>query len=181
MKAKTIINKDRAELLKQADELLVSIAETEGIINADIARMTKEIKEIEDRHAAWNAGMTSLLKDMEKQIKSLMKKNSGTLFEGEDRVDLKHGSLLFSIEERVKKAQGVLEKLKMNGFKDGIKVVESVDWDELEKWPDDKLALVGTKKKKTENYTWETKAPSSAKAMAGREAGGQRSEAGKMN
>jgi len=160
MKKQTIINKDKAELLSTADKLLIRIAETEVIIKADVKKMAEEIKTIEDRHATWNEGMASLLKDLEKQLVSLMKTNSAVVFDGDERVDLKHGSLLFTIEERVKKlkdTQTMLENLKRCGFRDVIKVVENIDWDKMESWPVEKLALVGTKRTRKEIYSWETK------------------------
>lgn len=150
-------DEDRKKFLDKADGLLIKIDETERLINDDLAKMATEITAIEERHATWNKGMTNLLTALEKQLQKLMKKNSTLIFAGEERVELKNGSLLFTIEERVKKVKGMLETLKQQGFKEAIKIVESVDWDKIETWSAEKLALVGTEKVKKENYSWEMK------------------------
>jgi hypothetical protein len=96
----------------------------------------------------------------EKAAYDAYEKELGIVFDGEERVDLKHGALLFAIEERVKKlkdTQTMLENLKRYGFRDAIKTVESVDWDKMENWPVEKLVMVGTKRARKEVFGYEIK------------------------
>ncbi len=99
------------------------------------------------------------LKEMEKTLRQIMKKNLGVIFGGrQGRVDLPSGALLYQVVERVKKARGVLEKLKEQGIKEAIKIAESVDWEKLEEWPEERLLLVGTERVQKEEFDYELKA-----------------------
>jgi len=149
--------KYRTKRHEKADELLTRISEAEGLIKDDTANMAVQIEDIKESYEGRIAHWTRVLKGLEKDLVNLMKQNAAEIFEGEERVELEHGSLLFTIEERVKKARGVLEKLEELGFEDAIERSAKVKWDELEKWPVERLVLVGTKRKRAENYTYELK------------------------
>ena len=145
------------KLHKQADDLLIRIAEAEGLINDDAGAMAREIDTIKEQYGSKINYWRRIMKDLEKDLVKLMKTNAAEIFDGEDRVELKHGSLLFQIEKRVKKAKGVLEKLEEQGFTDALEISKKVNWDELEKWPVERLALVGTERKRKEVFTYELK------------------------
>ncbi|MBN2060730.1 MAG: host-nuclease inhibitor Gam family protein [Deltaproteobacteria bacterium] len=145
----------RNDVFGKADDLLVRIAEAEGLINSDAGDMACEIELIKEKYGSKINYWKRIMKDLEKDLVALMKKNSAEIFDGEDRVELKHGSLLFQIEERVKKARGVLEKLEEHGFTEALEISKKVNWDELEKWPVERLALVGTERKRKEVFTHE--------------------------
>ena len=156
-KVKSKEKRANSEILAHADMKMLRILEAEELIASDTKAMLIEIEGVKqkwDRIGYW----TRIVEGLNKDLVALMKKNSEAIFEGEERVELGHGSLLFTIEERVVKARGVLEKLKEQKFTGAIKVVESVDWDALEKWPVERLVLVGTKRKREEIFSWELKA-----------------------
>lgn len=154
---KQIIPTEKAVLLNYADDLLSEISFREDCIKGHTVVMGQKIEEITKDFETQIAGATEDLKCLEKDLVALMKKNSGLIFDGEERVEVEHGSLLFTIEERVRKAKWVLENLKEHGFTEAVKVVESVDWDALDKWSKEKLALVGTERKRKEVFSWEIK------------------------
>jgi len=92
---------------------------------------------------------------LDKALNVLVKRNQAVIFDGNDRVDLSHGALLRSIEERVRRARGVLERLEALGMTGAVKVVKSVDWDQLEKWPDARLMEVGTERVRKEVFSYD--------------------------
>lgn len=145
------------DIFGKADDLLIRIAEAEGLIKDDANAMAREIDAIKEQYGSKINYWRRIMKDLEKDLVKLMKTNSAEIFDGEDRVELTHGSLLFQIEERVKKAKGVLEKLEEQGFTDALEISKKVNWDELEKWPVERLALVGTERKRKEVFTYELK------------------------
>jgi hypothetical protein len=99
------------------------------------------------------------LSRLETELKTLAREHHPDFFgESEScRVELPHGALLFALERRVKRARGVLENLKAEGFTQAVKIAESVDWDLLETWPEERLWLVGTERKTKEVYAYEVK------------------------
>jgi len=53
--------------------------------------------------------------------------------------------------------RNVLERLEEMGFSEAVRVAKSVDWDVLERWPDEKLNLVGTERVPKETIEYELK------------------------
>ncbi|HUU40971.1 MAG TPA: host-nuclease inhibitor Gam family protein [Desulfatiglandales bacterium] len=140
---------------KQADKILADLTALTaemGEIQSDSEKELEAIKAAyKDRIAPVKEGVEAL----EKALKTLAKKHRADLFDGRDRIDLENGALIFSIERRVKKAKCVLQKLKELEFIEAIKIAESVDWDQLEKWTDERLFLIGTERKVEEKFEYE--------------------------
>ena len=49
-------------------------------------------------------------------------------------------------------------RLKAAGFPEAVRVAESVDWDKLSAWPDERLFMVGTDRQVKEEFSYELKA-----------------------
>ncbi|MCD4761033.1 host-nuclease inhibitor Gam family protein [bacterium] len=154
---------------KQADDLLEEIGICEGKLGQFEADLATEIETITAKYRNDLDKLKAILKARVSQLNKLMKKHKVGLFTDpalasipgpveaikDVRLNLKHGALLYSLEKRVKQAKKMLDRLKKHGYTDAIKIAESVNWDELEKWPDDKLAKVGTERVEKENFAYE--------------------------
>jgi hypothetical protein len=92
-----------------------------------------------------------------------MKKNKGVLFDDTDVVNLAHGSLIREKGDHVTIPKTALAACKENKFTDVIKVVESLDRDEIEKWTDAKLTLIGAERKPKEEFNYSLKPVKSEK------------------
>lgn len=140
---------------RQADALLAELANAKIALAASEAQATREMRQTQDD---WQQVLTPLkerVQLLDKQVLSLAKKHRVTLFDGADRVDLPHGALLHTWQESVKKARGVLENLKALGLAEAVKVVESVNWDIMADWPEDRLIAVGTERVRKEIFAYE--------------------------
>lgn len=149
--------KKMTEEMKIADDLLAQIADIQVEL-AEIGAASKA--EMDQVKAKWKAEANQCkerLKAVEKDLVKLSKTHRATLFAAGDRLDLQHGALLHQVEMRVRRAKSVtVELLKGLGFADGVKVSESVNWDAIEKWPDEKLVAIGTERKERETFEYET-------------------------
>lgn len=138
-----------------ADKLLQELAE----LGCSLRRIEGEISEaVEQIHQSYGGVLDKIkarIADREKTLRRLAKRHRDRFFKDRDRVDLAHGALLHSVERRVKRIKRMLKKLKENGLTSAIRVAESVNWDEVEKWPDDILALLGTERVKKERFEFE--------------------------
>ncbi len=157
------------EIKKQADDLLEEIGEWESRLAAVETEIAIEIEEITSRHQDDLEKLKAFIKARDSQLRRLIKKHKTGLFTDpalasipgpveavtDIRLNLEHGALLYSKNKLVKKAKGMLARLLKNKERAAIKVVESVNWDELEKWPDDKLAKVGTERIEKELFAYE--------------------------
>lgn len=142
---------ERADgLLAEAGAVLAELDAARGALDAALERVRAE-------HGPAVERLETRLADLDRAIKALARRERGTLFDGRDRCDLPHGALLIQIEERVVRARGVLEALKEMGASEAVKVVETVNWDVLETWPDERLIQAGTERKRRETFAWEAK------------------------
>lgn len=139
----------------RADRLLGQIAQAKEAADAIDARYEGLMARLKARYEREMAPYKDAVKGMEKELVRHMKRRSDVLFDGQDRVDLASGALLHRVEDRVKRARGVLDQLEKHGFTDAIKVAKSVDWDALEKWPAEKLVMVGTERVRKERFEYE--------------------------
>lgn len=142
-------------------EVVDSLMATMGACSRSLEKLRavaeQETAKVKARFSPMIGQLEARVKELDAAIKKREKRDRAVLFADADRVELRHGTLLYSVERKVKKAKGVLQKLKDLAMKGAVKVAESVDWDELEKWPDEKLLMVGTKRQRVETFSYELK------------------------
>lgn len=143
------------DIFEEADWILAQIREFKKRASEIEQEATEEMNRVKAKYETELNILQDSIKGMEKRLKDLCRKEKAFLFEQTDRVDLKHGALLYHAQWRVKRARGVLKRLKELGLTDAIKVVESVRWDVLEKWSDEKLFVCGTEKVLKEDFSYE--------------------------
>lgn len=147
--------KHRTEHHARADAILQMIAMSESRIQEVEREATAAISSIKEEYSQRLVPVQDELARLQKLLRDHMKKRREVLFDGTDRVGLVNGALLYRLEQRVKRARGVLKKLEENGFTDAVKIAKSVDWDALEKWPIERLMLVGTERVQKEFFEYE--------------------------
>ena len=78
------------------------------------------------------------------------------LFDGEDKVTLVYGILLYGKEYKVSIPRNAIKKIKAQGWEEeAIKTAESVDRAVVEKWPEERLVMIGAQRKPKETYSYE--------------------------
>ncbi len=150
---------------RAADQKLAELELHNGVFNFLHAEMEAKFSEIRDAYAKKLLAVQLAIEKTDKDLRKLEKKHKLELFSAGDRVELPHGSLTHHSGKHVVRARGVLEKLQELGWKDGIKSVESVDWDKLEEWPDVRLIEAGTERKPKEDFGYELRATNEAPAV----------------
>lgn len=146
------------EAAKQADELLARIGKAKAEYEKVNRQWDAAIKELERQYGQRAREAKEQVRALEKQLVKHAKKHRIEVFGDRDRADLSAGALIWSVIRRVKRKKDVsVDRLKELGFTDGIKVVESVFWDRLETWPDEKLIAAGTERVTKESVEYELK------------------------
>lgn len=145
------------DVLHEIDEKLKELKEAKE----EFEKLKREAQaEIERVKAAYSPRLSQLderIKSLDESIKKLLKSNKSKLFKGSDMLELNHGSVFYRVRIVVHRARGVLDRLRELGLKEAIKVVEHVRWDVIEGWDDEKLELIGTRRKKKESFEYELK------------------------
>jgi len=97
---------------------------------------------------------------LEEQLKELEKAHRSEFFGDLEsaRAEIPHGVLTFDLSRPVIKRKTVTpELLEQLGFPEAVRIAKSVNWDELETWPEARLILAGTERKIKETYGFELK------------------------
>ena len=156
------IRTEAEEIKRAADVCLAEIADYNARIEAlnagaEIARQALEA-EYKDR-------LEPLKQALKLSVSSLvdtMRTNKRELFDGTDIVYLSHGSLIHSIADKVSIPKTALAMCEELGFAEVIKIAKSLDREAVEKWPDEKLFLIGAERKQKEDFSYDLKKESHA-------------------
>lgn len=145
-----------SETLSSLDGLLAEVIEAHKDV-ADIeARHEADLEALKKRHAVYAKVEKDALAKAEKALTAFAKANKIEIFGDSDRCDVPHGAVVRAVVKWVVKAKKVTpEALEKAGYAEAVKIAKSVDWDQLEKWPDEKLIAVGTERKSKEEISWE--------------------------
>ena len=143
-------------MLQKADALLERIgvlADTIGMIENEAAAIIDKItKEYKEKLMPLKAEI--LTKD--KTLLKLMRKSSAAIFAGADKVQILHGILFRSEKDKVTIPRNALALAIKLGLSDAYNVTNTLNRENIEKWPDDQLLLIGATRKPTEEYSYET-------------------------
>ena len=145
---------------ERADELLEEL----GLLRLELsdieAQAEAELRAVRERYAANIDRYRSEIAAREKELKGLMKARDPEIFDGADKVTLRHGLLLRSEGYKVRIPRDALPKIEAQGWHEAIKVVKSVDRDVVSKWPESRLVVIGAERRRVVNYEYELKAES---------------------
>jgi len=156
-------------ILAQAEELLKRIGEAEALVGIENQKMAAEIEAIKEKYDSLNY-WGRITEGLKKGLVTLMKQNKGEIFDGTDQVDLEHGILLHGKEDKVSIPRDAVEKIEALGWGEkAIIIAKSVDRAIVEKWPVEKLTLIGAKKKPVETFEYEIKAQGAGHKAQGEE------------
>jgi phage host-nuclease inhibitor protein Gam len=146
-----------ADLKEQADAILEDMVNLDDALTRIRQRHCDEIARINRAFSEEMSPIVAEIQASEVEIKRLMKSGKDKLFAGGDIVYLQNGNLLYAKGDRVVIPRGALAACEQQGFADVIKTVKSLDRDAIEKWPDEKLFLIGAERKPTETFNYEIK------------------------
>ena len=124
------------EIKLEADNRLAEIIARTAERDALLAEYETARKEVDKKFAARLEAFEALKGSAEKALIQTMKFNKSLLFDGTDVVNLAHGSLIRNVGDKVSIPHTALDACKLFGYTEAIKVVESLDRDAIEKWPD---------------------------------------------
>lgn len=145
---------------------------------AEFDRADREVKRLETEAAAALATVQQewadklqpakiLRASLDEILKDLMKEHQADFFAvdglGSCSLDLPHGALLYDRSDYVVKPRkvDVLAALSRYGFEEAIRRTAAVDWEVLankEEWPDEVLAIIGTRREVKETFAYELSA-----------------------
>lgn len=154
--SKKMVKIGKDERIEQAEALLQGIKEMSKVLEETKIEADEEIKAVKEKWTAKVQAVKRALSETEEKLEKLLRKHRGFFFADGDYRQLEGGAVYVRIVKAVKKARGVtVELLKALGYTDGVKVEESVNWSEIEKWTDEKLTAIGTERVEKEEFGYD--------------------------
>jgi hypothetical protein len=89
-----------------------------------------------------------------------MKTYKHALFDGTDVVALPHGMLVYSRTDKVtipRDHAAVIALCEDLEFGEAVKIAKSLDREAIEKWPDERLFLIGAERRPKEEFSYDLK------------------------
>lgn len=158
--AKRPESNDTGEAALRADDLLEDIRSAGEIIDSLTEQYNDDAARLKAEYEARLAPFRAELANDEKALLALMKANRKVLFDGTDVVYLSHGTLVHNTTDRVvipRNHDAVIALCEEHGFVEAVKIVRSLDREAVEKWPDERLFLIGAERKTREEFHYDLK------------------------
>ena len=147
--------------------MLAEIGRLGKTIEAAEADAQAKIEQIRKATVAELEPVRDRLKETEKALLKLMKAERKAIFDGNQKITLKHGILIHTRELKVTIPRDALKKIKELGWAEAIKIAESLDRGAVEKWTDERLFLIGAERKEKPEWKWEVFRDAAEKEMRG--------------
>ncbi|MDX9820638.1 MAG: host-nuclease inhibitor Gam family protein [Syntrophales bacterium] len=141
----------------QADRLLAEISQHKKEIEHVLKQYEEELARAAEYCRAQTQPLKELLALCEAALTKLMKLEKRALFAVGDVLNLDHGSLIHSLVDKVSIPRDALGKCEELGFTEVVKIVKSLDREAIEKWPDQRLFLIGAERKPKEGFNYDLK------------------------
>ena len=148
---------DPSEIQETANVHLQAISWTAGEIDAITAEYIIAAEELKIRYEARLDPHKQILKADDATLKALMRHDKKYLFDGTDVVHLTNGSLIHNVADKVSIPRDALARCEELGFAEVVKIAKSLDRDAVEKWPDERLVLIGAERKSKEEFSYDLK------------------------
>lgn len=141
----------------QAEGILAELAAIDRKLMSVQVAMNEEIDAAKQKASDAKVPLEARRKELAAALKTWATMNKSVLFAKRKSLDLAFGSLGFQAATKIQQMANVsaeesIAKIKQYGFKDGIRILEELDKEAMEKWTDDRLALVGLVRRGTDNY-----------------------------
>ena len=144
-------------LLKKADRYLLRIVAVGEQLARLEAEMEQEVSKVRARYRKPVEYLQTALQVAEKELKLLMKNNKAALFDHVDQVDLVHGLLLYGEAEKVSIPRDAAAKIEHYGWEEALARIVKVRREIVEQWPEERLVVIGARRKTVEVYDYELK------------------------
>ena len=146
----------------QAEGALAEMAALERkIIQADLD-MRETCDAAKQKAVDIKTPLEARYKELETAIKKWATMNKSVLFVDRKSLDLAFGTFGFKESTSIRQMNGVSEaetltKLKALGMAEAIRIIEEVNKEAMEAWPEERLALVGCIRRTVDNWHCKTK------------------------
>ncbi|MCS7285012.1 MAG: host-nuclease inhibitor Gam family protein [Hydrogenobacter thermophilus] len=140
----------------KAENILATIKANKQALQDIEAQYKEEVEAVKAKYYKHLEAIKQDIRQAEEELQRFALKHKYELFRG-DIAELNSGRLILQVKKAVKRVRGMLERLEELGWTEAIIVEKKVNWDEIEKWTDERLIALGTERIVKETVTYELK------------------------
>ena len=144
------------QIKESIDGILADLTARTAKLAALQEKAEAEIEAVRARYSEQIGRTSDEIKALDKEIKQLAKNNL-VIFDGEDQLILPHGILIHGKAFKVSIPRDALEKIEAQGWNEAIRISKSIDRAVVEKWPAERLVMIGAQRKPIETINYELK------------------------
>jgi len=116
------------------------------------ARLIETAKRVFDA-----TGLKSERETKDKELKKLLRANAEAIFGDGDKAELVNGVAFRADAEKVVIPRDAVEKIEAEGWTEGLKIETKLKREVVETWPDERLTVIGARRKPVVEYSYELK------------------------
>ena len=143
--------------LSEADAVLKRLAELNNNIKKIEAETDNKINEIKEAAKKEAEPILQEIEALEHSLAVYSEYNKEELFKDKKTIELTFGLFGFRQSTSISIKKNTLELLKQHGFKEAIKIKESVNKEVMREWSDERLNLVNAKRVVKDSFWVEVK------------------------
>ncbi len=144
------------EIKKQVERFLAELKINKQMLNDIESQYKEEVEPIKNKYYKHIESIKNDIRQIEESLQKFALKNKYELFKG-DVAEFDNGRLIYQLTKQVKRVRGMLERLEQLGWTEAIIIEKKVNWDEINKWTDERLIAAGTERIIKENVQYELK------------------------
>jgi hypothetical protein len=139
----------------KANIILAEIADLHDLISSVEREANQEMERLAVRYGERLKPFIAKRKELDKKLKALMKSEVVAIFDGADKVKMTAGILLHTKDFKVTIPRGALVKIEQQGWTEAVRIAKSVDRPVVEGWPEERLVVIGAKRKLVDQFGYE--------------------------
>jgi phage host-nuclease inhibitor protein Gam len=144
--------------LAATNAALFEIAQLRSKLQIIDAQANEQINIIKDKAESQAKTHLDRVEALENGIYAFSQYNKDELFSEKKKTqELQFGYIGYRKSTKVTTKRDTLEKLKEFGFEDAIRTQEAINKEVLKDWPDERLKMVGAKKRSDDSFWYEIK------------------------
>lgn len=143
--------------IRQAEGALAEIATIDRKVGEIEAQMNEAIDAAKARASQKSAPLRARRKELEDGVATFATLNKTEMFKDRKSLDLGFGTIGFRLSTQIVQMSKItkdmtLERLRQFGIREGIRIKEDVNKEAMQGWPDERLEMVGLKRRTTDAF-----------------------------
>ena len=140
---------------KRADKLLGELAAVEAQAKTIYDEYQEKIEALSIDQSEVLEPLNERIREIKNELAEHLRSEKCNIFtDGLDKIRMTNGSVMFAIVKKLRIPKRAMEIIEEHGWLDAIRTTKQIVREVVEKWPVEKLAVIGATRKEAEEFKW---------------------------